>query len=306
MKGGVEQIKTEIFLFRHGKTEANEKHLYCGKSDLPLSKKGEAELRAKVRAANSLNAQTASSGISIYPDISHCKIFTSGLKRTSQSLGILYPEIESSLKRAQSPAENSANTSKNESFSPIWDGTAFIEEPSFQEIDFGDFEMKSYEELKDNPEYQKWLEGEAERFEREKTEKSREETRFSKRLTQNRVDRILLRSTEYNDNPCPHGESWLQMKNRVISALERAIKNYRSLAIFTHGGPISAIMAYFFPNEGKSMFEWQPNFGEGYKITLEYDNSDDGGRDSEIGNHNPDFFQSSRYEKIPSEKGETC
>ncbi len=280
MKGGVEQIKTEIFLFRHGKTEANEKHLYCGKSDLPLSQKGEAELRAKVRAANSLNALPASRGIFVYPDISHCKIFTSGLKRTSQSLGILYPEIESSLKRAQSPAENSANTSKNESFSPIWDGTAFIEEPSFQEIDFGDFEMKSYEELKNDERYKAWVERE--------------------------VDRISLRSTESNDNPCPHGESWLQMKNRVIFALERAIKNYRSLAIFTHGGPISAIMAYFFPDEGKSMYQWQPNFGEGYKITLEYDNSDDGGRDSEIGNHNPDFFQSSRYEKIPSEKGETC
>lgn len=287
MKGGVEQIKTEIFLFRHGKTEANEKHLYCGKSDLPLSQKGEAELRAKVRAANSLNVPTVSRGISIYPDISHCKIFTSGLKRTSQSLGILYPEII--LQQAWAPAtsfeKKSESPSKDEFFSEI------VIEPSFREIDFGDFEMKSYEELKDNPEYQKWLEGEAERFEREKRENGREETRFSQKLTQNQVDRISFRSTEYSDNPCPHGESWLQMKNRVISALERAIKNYRSLAIFTHGGPISAIMAYFFPNEGKSMYQWQPNFGEGYKITLESSSS-------------PSDFTISRasYEKIPAEK----
>lgn len=269
MKGGVEQIKTEIFLFRHGKTEANEKHLYCGKSDLPLSQKGEAELRAKVRAESSLNAPPASRGISIYPDISHCKIFTSGLKRTSQSLGILYPEII--LQQAWEPATSI--------------------EPSFREIDFGDFEMKSYEELKDNPEYQKWLKGEAERFEREKRENGREERGIEQNFTRNQVDRILLRSTESSDNPCPHGESWLQMKNRVISALERAIKNYRSLAIFTHGGPISAIMAYFFPNEGKSMYEWQPNFGEGYKITLESSSS-------------PSDFTISRasYEKIPAEK----
>ena len=29
-----------IYLIRHGKTEANEKHLYCGSTDLPLSEKG--------------------------------------------------------------------------------------------------------------------------------------------------------------------------------------------------------------------------------------------------------------------------
>ena len=287
MKGGVEQIKTEIFLFRHGKTEANEKHLYCGKSDLPLSQKGEAELRAKVRAANSLNVLPTSRGISIYPDISHCKIFTSGLKRTSQSFGILYPEII--LQQAWVPAtsfeKKSESPSKDELFSEI------VIEPSFREIDFGDFEMKSYEELKDNPEYQKWLEGEAERFEREKRENGREERGIEQNFTRNQVDRILLQSTESSDNPCPHGESWLQMKNRVIFALEKAIKNYRSLAIFTHGGPISAIMAYFFPDEGKSMYQWQPNFGEGYKITLESSSK------------TADFTISrASYEKIPAEK----
>ena len=35
-----------IYLIRHGKTEANEKRLYCGSTDLPLSEKGRAELRA--------------------------------------------------------------------------------------------------------------------------------------------------------------------------------------------------------------------------------------------------------------------
>ncbi len=242
MKSGAEQNKKEIFLFRHGKTEANEKHLYCGKTDLPLSQKGEAELRAKRQAASSLNAQTASGGISIYPDISHCKVFTSGLKRTSQSIGILYPKIASASKIGQTQAENSANTSKNESFSPVGDGTAFIEEPAFQEIDFGDFEMKSYEELKNDERYKAWVERE--------------------------VDRIQNVHQTEAENPCPNGESWLQMKNRVLSSLENALKNYRSVAIFTHGGPISAIMAYFFPNEGKSMYEWQSDFGEGYKITV--------------------------------------
>ena len=38
----------ECYLLRHGKTEANEQHLYCGSSDLHLSPGGDAELRALV------------------------------------------------------------------------------------------------------------------------------------------------------------------------------------------------------------------------------------------------------------------
>lgn len=34
-----------ILLLRHGITEANEKHLYCGSTDLPLSPAGRAALR---------------------------------------------------------------------------------------------------------------------------------------------------------------------------------------------------------------------------------------------------------------------
>lgn len=34
-----------ILLLRHGITEANEKHLYCGSTDLPLSPGGRAALR---------------------------------------------------------------------------------------------------------------------------------------------------------------------------------------------------------------------------------------------------------------------
>ena len=33
-----------LYLIRHGKTEANEQHLYCGSTDLSLSDTGRAEL----------------------------------------------------------------------------------------------------------------------------------------------------------------------------------------------------------------------------------------------------------------------
>ena len=197
-------MKTEIFLFRHGRTAAGEKKLYCGKTDLPLSKKGEDELLMKKNGKD-------------YPDISHCKIYTSGLLRASQTQKLLYPNP----------------------------GDLVIVEKGFQEIDFGDFEMKSYEELKENPEYQKWLKGE--------------------------VDRISIKSTESYENPCPNGESWQKMNERVLVTLKNALKNENSLAIFSHGGPISAIMAHFFPTVMKSLYEWQPDFGEGYKIIIEDD-----------------------------------
>ena len=38
-------IEMTIYLIRHGKTEANERHLYCGSTDLSLSDTGRAELQ---------------------------------------------------------------------------------------------------------------------------------------------------------------------------------------------------------------------------------------------------------------------
>ncbi|WP_407429231.1 histidine phosphatase family protein [Treponema sp.] len=176
----------EIFLFRHGKTSANEKSLYCGKTDLELSEKGREELLKKP-----------------VPDISNCKIYTSGLKRTVQTLEIMYPSLASSA----------------------------VTETAFQEIDFGDFEMHSYEELKGKKEYQEWLKNSFE-------------------------------------NPCPGGESYINFKERVKKAFEKLIYNERSFVIFTHGGVISVILEYLYPDERKSFYEKQPDFGDFIKIEL--------------------------------------
>ena len=190
----------KIFLFRHGKTFANEKHLYCGKTDLDLSDLGKAELLSKKESG-------------IYPDISDCTIYTSGLKRTNQTLQILYPEL----------AERATT------------------EKAFQEIDFGDFEMKSYDELKDNKSYQAWVQGESER----------------------------TQTANADENPCPNGESWTKLNERVTNALKKIITNERKVAIFTHGGVISAILQDIYPNERKSIYEWQPDFGGWWEIFLE-------------------------------------
>ena len=69
----------EIHLIRHGKTLANEKRLYCGETDLPLSEGGAEEI-------------TSLKTLGIYPpaDI----FFTSGLLRAEQTLDIIHGEVQ--------------------------------------------------------------------------------------------------------------------------------------------------------------------------------------------------------------------
>ena len=103
-----------IYLIRHGKTEANEKWLYCGSTDLPLSEKGREELAT------------------IHYDIRDVRFLTSGMKRTDETLRLLFGDV---------PYET---------------------DPRFREVDFGMFEMQSYYEIKDTPEFQAWLTGDNE------------------------------------------------------------------------------------------------------------------------------------------------
>ena len=125
------------------------------------------------------------------------RFLTSGMKRTNETLRILF-------------------------------GDVFYEEaPQFREVDFGIFEMHSYEELKGNPAYQAWLTGDNE------------------------------------GNIPPGGESGAQMKARVLEAFSRIQED---TVVITHGGVISAILEHLFPGENKSRYEWQPEPGRGYAI----------------------------------------
>ena len=100
-------------------------------------------------------------------------------------------------------------------------------DPDFREVDFGAFEMGSYEELKDNPAYQAWLEGDNE------------------------------------SNVPPGGESGVQMKARVLTAFSRLQED---TVVITHGGVIAAVMEACFPEEQKNRYLWQPKPGHGYAI----------------------------------------
>ena len=168
-----------VYLIRHGKTEANEKRLYCGSTDLPLSEKGREELR-RYRY-----------------DIRNARFLTSGMKRTNETLKVLFGDVP------------------------------YEEDHRFREVDFGAFEMHSYEQLKTLPEYRAWCTGDNE------------------------------------GNIPPAGESGRQMKRRVLEAFSEIRED---TVLICHGGVIAAIMEELFPQERKNRYEWQPENGCGYII----------------------------------------
>lgn len=172
----------KVMLIRHGKTEAVEKHLYCGSTDLPLSPEGRAALKK-----------------GSYGD-PKARFATSGKKRTEETLLALFGERPHTVL------------------------------PGFQEVDFGAFEMKSYEELKENPAYQKWLTGDNEA------------------------------------NTPPGGESGKAMAERVFSAWKKLEATGEDWVVITHGGVIAVIMALLFPEDKKNRYQWQPKPGEGYYL----------------------------------------
>ena len=177
----------KLILIRHGETEANQKHLYCGHTDVPLTHEAKEQLKQNQQPKFQTQGM---------------RIITSGAKRCEETAELLFPHAP----REQTPA--------------------------FLELNFGDFEMKSYEELKDTAEYQTWIKDDCK-------------------------------------NKTPNGESGEDLENRVIKAINEIIKEDKDTILITHGGVIAVIMSHLFPDENKNRYEWQPPFCSGYEIDTE-------------------------------------
>ena len=131
-------------------------------------------------------------------NIKNVRFLTSGMKRTNETLKVLFGDVP------------------------------FEEDHRFREIDFGVFEMHSYEELKDREDYQQWITG------------------------------------DHEANIPPEGESGRQMMQRVLAAFSEIKED---TVLIAHGGVISAIMQHCFPGEGKHLYQWQPKNGCGYLLS---------------------------------------
>ena len=123
-------------------------------------------------------------------------VFASPLKRCIQTAGILYPGKPVHIVNA------------------------------LRECDFGDFEGRNYDELKENPAYQAWLDSAGEL-------------------------------------PFPGGESKGEFSERCVRAFEACIAGLRegSYAFIVHGGTIMAVMEHC---TGGSYYDFQVQNGRGF------------------------------------------
>ena len=133
------------------------------------------------------------------------KIYSSPLIRCQHTAKILYPDQE------------------------------FIVEKDFAECDFGEWEGKSTEELKNNNDFSKWL---------------------------NNSDEITPNG----------GESLKEFTNRVLLAFEKLIENAvksncKDTVLVTHGGVIMTILAAYGLPRAK-FYDWVVNNGCGYSVRI--------------------------------------
>lgn len=136
----------------------------------------------------------------VYPDADI--VFASPMKRCVQTAGIIFPGKEVKVI------------------------------PELSECDFGIFENKNYEDLKDVPQYQLWLES-------------------------------------GGRNGFPGGESREIFAGRILEGFESALRMCGSstAAFVVHGGTIMSIMEkYAYPEKG--FYNFQVGNGEGYELIL--------------------------------------
>ena len=136
--------------------------------------------------------------IDSYPQVE--QVIVSPMKRCIQTAELIYPEVQ------------------------------IQQESLLKECDFGIFEGKTYEELKDRAEYQAWLDS---------------------------GGTIAF----------PEGEEQKEFRSRCVRGMLRQVdrlckENVESAAFVVHGGTIMAVMEAF-SEEKKSYYDWQVGNGEG-------------------------------------------
>ena len=138
----------------------------------------------------------------VYPAPGGFSFVTTGMRRTTETLRAIYGDVP---------------------FSVLED---------LREVNFGIFEMKSYEEVKSEPSYQAWLAG------------------------------------DWFSNTPPQGESFRASEARIARGLEQLLAREEDTICICHGGTILTAMQRLFPEEGKDGYAWQPKPGFGYTIDL--------------------------------------
>lgn len=151
----------------------------------------------------------------IYPDGSKAEFYTTGLMRTEQTLELIYGKQQ------------------HETLHQL------------KEINFGDFEMKSYEELKDLAEYQTWM---ADKKGILAPPNGESLSSFSRRVEKG-----------FEDLKQRHLQNVVSMRHKAEEALSITV---------CHGGTICAILQSIYPELNENFYKWIPDPGHGYMLFM--------------------------------------
>ena len=179
-----------IHFIRHGAIDETLSGKYIGTTDVPLSDKGRMDLKK-------LDYEYRYPGTQV--------VFTSPLKRCTETCKILYPELN--------PLSITA----------------------LSECNFGEWEGKTAEELKSDPDFEKWLAGD-------------------------------------NSVKPPRGESNADFTRRICRMFESIVEGLMKTGttesvIVTHGGVIMTLLAVYGLPQAKP-FEWTMDNGFGYSLRV--------------------------------------
>ena len=197
-------MMTEIVLIRHGVTKGNAERRYIGSTDESLLTKETERLCELRRALVEKNASLAAVK----------NVFVSPLKRCRETASLLFPEAAQTVV------------------------------PDLRECDFGAFEYRNYEELKDEPAYQRFID-------------------------------------TMGESGFPGGESREVFSRRCAGAFSNVCRKAMEaagerddreadgpLVFVVHGGTIMAVMDAF-AEPHRDYYDWQVRPGEGFAASLE-------------------------------------
>lgn len=127
----------------------------------------------------------------------------------------------------------------NETFEILFPDSKYAKKNDFFEYDFGDFEMKSYEMLKDNSDYIAWI------------------------------------MDESKNVKCPNGECKEEFYRRISKALRSLLrevieKGEEEALLICHGGVIGTLLELFCKSSN-DFYTMQPSCGRGYKLEVKVD-----------------------------------
>lgn len=102
------------------------------------------------------------------------------------------------------------------------------------EYAFGDFEMKTHEQIQDHPAYLRWFDGN-------------------------------------DESRCPNGESWGEFRTRIRLGFDQVrdimvAENLSHVAVICHGGVIACLMEMMFSDVKRNYYDWLPVHGRGYAV----------------------------------------